>query len=335
MKLNIKDGKGKDTGSVQLPIQFDEEYRPDLIVRAVLSLQAAARQPYGAKPGAGMRASAELSRRRRKYRGSYGFGISRVPRKILSRRGTRMMWVGAFAPGTVGGRRAHPPKAERIWEQKVNKTENRKAIRSALAATVNKGLVQARGHQVPETYPFIINTEFEKIAKTRDVMAAFAELGFGNELERAEQKKVRAGKGTMRGRRYKRRKGPLVVVSSMDVALIKGARNVPGVDVIVVDQLNAEVLAPGTHAGRVTLYTEAAIKRLADEKLFTATYKGPAEKREKSVRNTPAKKVAAKKAAKTKVKKPKAKAPAKAKPVKAAAKSKAPKTAKKQAEAEE
>lgn len=322
MKVSIKDGKGKDIGSVQLPSQFDEEYRPDLITRAVLALQAGARQPYGAKPDAGKRASAELSRRRRKYRGSYGFGISRVPRKIMSRRGTRMFWVGAFAPGTVGGRRAHPPKAVKIWTKKVNKTENRKAIRSALAATMDRGLVQARGHKVPEAFPFIINNDFEALTKTREVMAAFAELGLGLELERAEQKKIRAGKGTMRGRRYKRRKGPLIVVSTSDAAIFKGARNIPGIDLVVVENLNAEVLAPGTHAGRITLYTEAAIKRLADEKLFTFNYKGPVDTKEKSVRNTPekkmvalkAKKNTAKKATKKKVSKPKAKAPVKAKP---------------------
>ena len=84
-----------------------------LIKRAVLTLQNNKRQRYGANPEAGKKVSAALSKRRRKYRGSYGHGISRVPRKILSRRGTSMNWQGAFAPGTVGGRRAHPPKAEK------------------------------------------------------------------------------------------------------------------------------------------------------------------------------------------------------------------------------
>lgn len=275
MKLSIKDIKNKDSGSISLPSQFDEEYRPDLVQRAVLSLQARARTPYGAKPMAGKRASAELSRRRRKYRGSYGMGISRVPRKILSRRGTRMQWVGAFAPGTVGGRRAHPPKANKIWTQKINKTENRKAIRSALAATVNRDLVVARGHRAPKDYPFIISNDFENIEKTRDVMAAFAALALGEELDRADTKKVRAGKGKMRGRKYKRRIGPLMVVASTNTKIALAARNIPGIDIVCVDELNAEVLAPGTHAGRITLYTESAIKRLTEEKLFTQAYKAP------------------------------------------------------------
>ena len=73
-----------------------------------------------------MKQSAKLSKRRRAYRGSYGFGISRTPRKILSKRGRRLGWVGAVAPNTVGGRRTHPPKAEKIWREEINTKERRK-----------------------------------------------------------------------------------------------------------------------------------------------------------------------------------------------------------------
>lgn len=268
MKVAVKNISNTETGQVTLPKQFNQDYRPDLIVRAVLSLQSRARQAYGADPEAGKRASAELSRRRRKYRGSYGFGISRVPRKILSRRGTRMYWVGAFAPGTVGGRRAHPPTAEKKWEQKINKKENRKAICSALSATMDKEMVSARGHKVPKDFPFIISDEFEALKKTAEVKKALLALGLEAELKRAEEKKIRAGKGTMRGRPYKKKKGPLMVVSK-DSTLIKAAANIPGVEVVVADKLNAELLAPGTHSGRLTLYTESAIARFDKEKLFT------------------------------------------------------------------
>ena len=132
MKIKIVDQEKKETGSKDLPKQFSEPIRKDLIKRAVAVLQANRRQRYGAKPEAGKRPSASLSKRRRKYRGSYGLGISRVPRKILSRRGTRFNWVAAFIPGAVGGRRAHPPKASKLWEQKINKKENRKAISEQL-----------------------------------------------------------------------------------------------------------------------------------------------------------------------------------------------------------
>ena len=112
MKVAIKSPDNASKGSIELPKQFNEEIRSDLIRRAYLTILSNSRQPYGAKEDAGMRASAKLSRRRRDYKGSYGFGISRVPRKVLSRRGTRFFWVGAVAPGMVSGRKAHPPKPE-------------------------------------------------------------------------------------------------------------------------------------------------------------------------------------------------------------------------------
>ena len=42
----------------------------------------------------------------------------------------------------------------------------------------------------------------------------------GKELERAKIKKVRAGKGTRRGRKYKTKVGPLLVFSKVCPALI-------------------------------------------------------------------------------------------------------------------
>ncbi|MEA3347309.1 MAG: 50S ribosomal protein L4 [Candidatus Auribacterota bacterium] len=167
MKLINIDGKEK--GDVDLPLQFKEEVRKDLIKKAVEVIQANNKQPYGAKIGAGMRASANLSKRRHKYRGCYGHGISRVPRKILSRKGTRMNWAGAVAPGTVGGRRAHPPKAEKNIAKSINIKEKKKAIRSALAASIDKELVKERNHAVPDNYPFVVSDDIEKIDKTKDV----------------------------------------------------------------------------------------------------------------------------------------------------------------------
>lgn len=267
MKVTILDLQNKSKGEKELPSQFNEEYRPNLIKRAVLALQSAARQAYGANPEAGQRSASDISKRRRKYRGSYGFGISRVNRKIHSRRGTRMYWVGTTSPQTVGGRRAHAPKAEKQFEQSINIKENRKAIRSAIAATLNKDLVAARGHKLPETYPFIIDSSFEVIAKTPDAKKVLLSLGLDKELERSAVKKVRAGKGKMRGRKYKRKKGPLVVVSDK-CPLQKAVKNVPGVDVVSVNSLNAELLAPGAVPGRVTVWTEKAVDQLAEKRLF-------------------------------------------------------------------
>ena len=248
MKLNVLDPSNNKVGEITLPFQFEEELRPDLIQREVLTIQSHKRQTHAASEEAGKRASAKLSRRRRDYRGSYGFGISRVPRKILTRRGTRMNWVGAFAPGTVGGRKAHPPKSEKILWKKINKKERAKAIRSAITATIMKDIVAKRGHLTPNNYPFILDAKFELMSKTKDVQEAFKKLGLEDELTRVREKKIRAGKGKARGRKYKKRKGPLIVVSRIN-ELSRAVANIPGTDIVEVKSLNTELLAPGAKAG--------------------------------------------------------------------------------------
>ena len=267
MEVKILSVKNVEIGKINLSEQFYEDIRPDIIKRAVHAIQSHKRQPYGAKPTAGKRASAKLSRRRRKYKTSYGIGISRVPRKIMSRHCTRFNWVGAFAPGMVGGRRANPPKAEKILTQKINKKERKKAIRSGISSTIIKEMVVKRGHIIPVTYPFVIEAGFESINKAKEIVNVLRDIGLNEELERVSKKTIRSGKGKTRGRKYKRKIGPLIVVSN-DCNIIKAGRNIPGVDIVKVKNLNVELLAPGTEAGRLTIWTEPSIRILEKERLF-------------------------------------------------------------------
>ncbi|MFH1210910.1 MAG: 50S ribosomal protein L4 [archaeon] len=279
MKADIIDLEGRKTKTIELPKQFEEEYREDLIRKAVQVIQSHNVQPYGSKPQAGKRASAVVSRRRRDYRGSYGHGISRVPRKVMTKRGRNLFWVGAFAPGTTGGRRAHPPKATKEWELKINVKERRKAIRSAIAATANKEMVQKRGHRFKEA-PIIITNDIENVKKTKELKAIMEKIGLKEELERIYERKIRAGKGKNRGRRYKTKKGPLIVVGGR-CELEHSGRNIPGIDIVEARALNAEILAPGTHAGRLTIYTEKAIEQMNKESLFFENVKQAEVKIEK------------------------------------------------------
>ena len=252
---------------MELPEQFKEAVLPELIARAVRTLQINRKQPYGAKPSAGTRPSSQLSRRRKDYRGSYGKGISRVPRKIMRRRGQQFYMVGAQAPGTMGGRKAHPPKAYKNTDKKINKKEELKAIRSALAAVMQSELAQKRGHRVPEGYPFVVTDNITDLEKTKEAEKVLQTLGFSEELERASQKKIRAGKGKARGRKYVKKRGPLIVVPET-CSLQKSAANIPGVDVTIVKDLNAEMLAPGSVPGRLTIFTKSAIDQIKKEGVF-------------------------------------------------------------------
>ena len=80
-----------------------------------------------------------------------------------------------------------------------------------------------------------------------------------------ESRKVRAGKGKMRGRKMKQAVGPLLVITKND-GVAEAARNLPGMEVASVENLNAELLAPGTHPGRLTVWTSSAFEKL--EKVF-------------------------------------------------------------------
>jgi large subunit ribosomal protein L4e len=184
-----------------------------------------------------------------------------VPRKTLSHRGSQFFWVGANAPGTVGGRKAHPPKVEKVWAWKQNTKEKRKAICSALSAVMMREKVMQRGHLIPQNYPFIISDDLEKITKTKQLVDALLKLGFKDELNRASEARTRAGKGKIRGRRKITRKSLLLVVSDT-AAIGKAASNLPGIDVIHVKKLNAEALAPGGSPGRAALFTTKAIDEL-------------------------------------------------------------------------
>ena len=267
MKATLKNKIGESKGELELPSQFHEEIRPDLIKRAVLAMQSHSFQPKGTDPEAGMRYSSKLSRRRRDYKTAYGIGISRVPRKILNYRGTRFNWQAATVPLAVGGREAHPPKSEKILSIKINKKERRKAIRSAMAASIVKEIVAKRGHIINE-YPLILENDVENFKKAKEVIDLMVKLGLNEELKRAAKKSQKTGKAKSRGRTFKGRKGPLIVVSKK-CDLINAAFNLPGIEVVEVKSLNAELLAPGCDYGRLTLYTKGAIELLDKLKLFT------------------------------------------------------------------
>ena len=141
----VYDMNGNMLKSIQLPIHFEEEIREDLIRKVTYAFWSNRRQPYGSYRYAGLEASAWTSKRRRSYRTSYGFGISRVPRSIFyGRWGYAFVWYARIVPNVVKGRRAHPPKPEKVWEVKINKKEKNKAIRSAIAASIVKEYLKKR-----------------------------------------------------------------------------------------------------------------------------------------------------------------------------------------------
>ena len=247
MLAELKDLKGEVKKKVRLPAAFDEDFRPDLIKKAVLAIQSTRYQPHGAHPYAGIRTSA--------HSWGSGRGVSHVPRIKNGSRAARV-------PQARGGREAHPPKVEKVLIEKVNKKEKRKALLSAIAATTNEELVRARGHRFEGKLPIVIEEAFEKLERTSDVIAALQATGVYPDVERSRaSRKVRPGRGKIRGRHYKQRKSLLIVTKGEP---LRAARNLAGVDAVSVNELNAEHLAPGTHAGRLTVWTAGAVKKLGE-----------------------------------------------------------------------
>jgi len=246
----IFDLTGDPIGKIELPKIFDTPLRPDVIKRAVLATQSRRFQPQGRNPMAGKRTTAESR--------GVGLGISRMPRtKGSSQR-------AALAPGTVGGRSAHPPISEKKTEKRIPKKEKRLALFSAIAATSSRKIVAARGHHVEDVrqIPPIVTSDLEKLKKTKEVEEILINLGVFSDIYRVkESRKIRAGKGKFRGRRMKQAVGPLIVVAE-NKGIVKAARNIPGVDIVTVNNLNAEILAPGTHPGRLTIWTNSAVEKL-------------------------------------------------------------------------
>ncbi len=248
MQVKVIGKSGKKGAEIAVPDIFSEPYRPDIIKKAVLAAQANRLQPYGPDRTAGTLSSG--------HSWGSGRGAAHMPRL---KNGSRAVVV----PQAKGGRASHGPNPHRIYTEKINNKERLKAIRSAVAATVNPELVKARGYKYEGPLPVVVNDEIQSLTKTKDVVDMLAAMGFEADLVRAKEKKVRAGRGKMRGRYYQKKVGLLLVIAE-DNGIGQAARNVPGMDVATIDELNAEMLAPGTHAGRLTLWTEGAMKLLTE-----------------------------------------------------------------------
>lgn len=252
MKAALYDIKGNKKSDVELPKLFNSEIRGD--IAAKLFEVEKQIQPYAPYIEAGKRHSAAgiISHRRHKWKAQYGKGISRVPRKIMWRRGTQFYWIGAEVSAARGGRRAHPPRVVKA-PKKLNKKEIELAMNSAFAATASRNLVLQRYSSLKEiTAPFVIES---LPSKAKDILETLKKI-FGENVSLVlKEKTVRAGKGKIRGRKYKSNAGLLVIVGQDENAKF------PGVEVRKVANVMISDLYP---LGRLTLYTKNALEDLSN-----------------------------------------------------------------------
>lgn len=254
--VSVFSTSGEKSGETTLPAVFTAPMRPDIVQFVHTNMNKNNRQAYAVSPWAGKQVSAS----------SWGTGraVARIPR--VGGGGTSRSGQGAFGNMCRGGRMFAPTKTWRKWHRKINTTQKRYAVASALAASAVPALVMARGHKVDDVpeIPLVVDTALESTAKTsaaKDILAAIGALA---DVEKAaDSKKIRAGKGKARNRRYTLRRGPLVVYKSND-GVEQAFRNLPGVELCCVDRLNLLQLAPGGHMGRFCIWSQAALDALND-----------------------------------------------------------------------
>ena len=280
MQVSVFDVKGAEKGKIEVPERLLAPKRKDLVKKAFLAEKSETRQPYGTDPEAGQRSSAYYHGRRSKRNSMMNREMARMPRIINM---GSLNFRARNVPQAVKGRKAHPPKAEKVWTLKINKKEWTSALFSAMSFTFDKNAVSLRGHDVSslKKYPLVLDDSFQDMEKTKDVVDVLNSFGFEKELERCSEKKIRATKGKMRGRRYKEKKGPLIIVNE-DKGLGKASKNIPGVDFRTAKKVDIISLAPGAHPGRLVIWTKSALESFnKTEKKESKTKPAKAEKKSK------------------------------------------------------
>jgi len=256
---------GSKSSEMPLPEVFTSPIRPDIVQFVHTNMAKNSRQAYAVSIKAGKQVSAK----------SWGTGraVARIPR--VGGGGTSRSGQGAFGNMCRGGRMFAPTKIWRKWHKRINLHQKRFAVCSALAASAVPALVMARGHivdEVPEI-PLVLADDVASTKKTSAAQEILASVGALEDVEKViKSKKIRAGKGKARNRRYVKRRGPLVIYDSDQSEVRLGFRNLPGVELCCVDRLNLLQLAPGGHLGRFIIWSQSAVNRL------DSIYKGEGRK---------------------------------------------------------
>ena len=229
-----------------------------MIKRAVLSDESRMYQPKGSFRLAGLQTSANYKGRKEDFGSLKNKGGAKLPREVGSKGQHGKV---KRIPSSVKGRRAHPPKPQKILIEEMNPKEYNKALRSAIAATADAKLAKSRGHIFTSKLPLIMDNSLESIKKTKQVLEAFEKLGIASDVVKAKSH-TKALSGTRHTRSKSRYVPKSILLVVKDGSVLRAARNLAGVDAVKVSELKVRHLAPGTHPGRLTLFSANAVEEL-------------------------------------------------------------------------
>ncbi len=250
-KVNVYSLNGEVLRTEALPEVFSTAYRPDVIHRPW-----SPRSPTRGSPT--VRSLAPVS--------ALGVHLGQGPRcgpcpeAGPGSQGCRVPPTSWRSP-----RPPAPGREDLDHEGQPEGEDPRQALRAA--ATADEEKVRARGHRFNEglTLPVVVEDRLEDVKSTSEVLDTLKSIGVSDDVIRAKDGiRIRAGRGKMRGRPYRMPRSLLIVVSAHDAAVVKGARNLPGVEVAFAEMLNPGHLAPGGMPGRLTVFTESALKKIGE-----------------------------------------------------------------------
>ena len=259
MKLQILNHEGKKIKEKETRL-FEEPIRIDIIRKVVETEREWHPNAPTLYAGMNRSASGNVSRRRHVWKSDRGKGMARIPKKAFWRRGTQFSWAGAIVPSTRGGRRAHPPHGN-VNIKKINKKESRKALLSSLSYVssvdeVKKKYSTLESKKINVAFPLIVSDlssldtkQFNSALQT--ILNEFISVAI-------QKRKLRAGRGKSRGRKYKTTSGLLVVVGNNEDKKIRGVEVKKVSDICVSDFAE--------NGARLTIFSEKAVDDL--EQLF-------------------------------------------------------------------
>ncbi|MGI0100667.1 MAG: 50S ribosomal protein L4 [Candidatus Micrarchaeaceae archaeon] len=245
MEANVLSLDGKAKGKMPVPPIFETEVKPELIRRAVIAENTLNFQPQGHYLLAGMQTSARYYGRMQSYRTGRHMGRAIRPRQKL---GGGSQGEVRRIPSSTKGKRAHPHLVEKTIIERINRREYQMALASAVSATKS------------DNAPLVVADEIESIAKTKEMFNIFKRLNVSKGI--AEKPKIR--KGLRRSSKRKQYRKSVLLVLGSNASAIKAARNIAGVDACAASDIRANLLAPGGVPGRVTVWSENAIKSIEE-----------------------------------------------------------------------
>ena len=257
MKVDVFNLEGSASKTVELPSAFSERVRTELIARAVLAENSLRLQPQAHYVLAGMQTTARYYGAMNSWRTGRHMGMAIRPREKL---GGGVQGKVKRIPSAVKGKRAHPHKVEKTIIESMNRREYQKAVMSAIAATSSPNLRGAAQRH----FPIVLSDDIESLKRTADVVGVLKKLDLASLLDHGREKTLR--KGLRRLSRQRLYRKSLLLVVQNDQGIVRAARNIPGVDVCVMKDVSASLLAPGGRPGRFTIWSEGALRGM-DEAL--------------------------------------------------------------------